>query len=870
MRASWYQKPILTTVLIATLAGAEVAEFSMPGDLEFEEALQGPLSPRFFLQSIDFSTTPDGIRPLEPQEIVSVPTIPSVIAGLDSLIVALGQEDKATALTVARTRLGWSAAQLAALNAYFDICNVFGRDVSRFNITALQDANVGGVTIRQGDVLVERLQDLPKSPALVAELLAAGITQAAVLVNVADSFPKPTTDAPPDSVLNKLNKNVKLTTLAFWEKPLEKARRFELEPAQMFDGSAETGFARIDQPDADVVQKFRIWIDLDRYFPISIVRFHNLPNDGFNLKAFTLYSGVPDTEDFPAGFNFDRAGNLGFPRFINVANTFPEFVILNRAPVNTLDTVAVVLDPPTRLRYLRLDIDTDLDFTLSEIQAFANGFMPNATYITRPLTLPDTARATLGRIFWDEEVVGDSSKSRAIVSIQSGLDTEPDIFFRFNDFNDEVEWRATGARVVDRRRGSLTFGDSLDLNDQLLRNNVRAIFSALSDAERAAVRTTRAEYIATPANARGRIVPELQFWSGMQPARNRQVTPAPGGRPFFQIRVDLLSDDPTAGRIVRNLRFEYDTQRSANELRAEIAPAVGVKAGIDTLFTLAMQAELTPESGGFNRLQVSTPARVTNVTSVLLHRTDGTSVTLLRGPDGQAPETGQFTVSQVRDNFFVVSLPTVSPPSAGQDTTLVRLRFTARVIDFNTTFTANIFLDTLGQRDRTEYSAIGLLALRETEAGTDTVGLVLPQGASEPASGQSIVDFLAESQLSDRNSLIVTADISGLSSGLLDNVKLSPNPFTPNDDNINDELIVSFDVLRLISPGSVRVEVYDLSGRRVRSLQDNQLKSGGYSTGWDGKDDRENLVPPGLYILRVKVDGDDQDSAVTQVVSVAY
>ncbi|MBT3343155.1 MAG: hypothetical protein HN712_05425 [Gemmatimonadetes bacterium] len=870
------QSRVLTLLIalpLSTAVMAEVSEFSLPGDVAWDEAQESSLSPRFFLQPVDFTTAPDGIGPVQPQRIVQPPTAPAAIVGLDSFVVALRQEDRGTALTYARTDLGWTEAQIGALAAFFDSCNVFGRDVSRFDVIAQQDASVAGVDIVAGDVLVERLQDLPKRPDLVLEIIEAGVADIPVLVNVLDSFPKPTTASPPDSVLRKFNKNVQLTTLAFWETPLKKARRFELEPAQMFDGVAETGFERIDTPDADVLQKFRIWADLFRYFPISLVRIHNIPGDGFNLKAYTLYNGVPDTETNIAGFSYARAGNLGFPQFVKVADTFPQFVILQRAPVNNRDTITVALDPPRRLRYLRLDIDTDLDYTISEIQAFADGFLPDATYITRPLSLTDGARATLGRIFWEEDVVGDSSKSRAVVSVQTGRNTEPIVFFRFNDFQDEIEWRADGATVIDRRRDAPTFGSTVDLNEEKLRNDARAIFSALSNEERAAVRITRDEYILIPGNARAKSEPDLVFWSGVQPAKNGQVMPAPGGQLFFQIRVDLYSDDPSAGRVVRNLRFEYDTQRAASKLVGEVAPAVNIVAGRDTTFNVAIRAEFDDISRGFNRIQIGTPARISQVDAVSIDFGDGQVQTLERIPLGDARElgAGQFKEDIIDDNFFVVSVPRVTAEDAGDDSALLRLQFQGRVIDFNTTFKADVFLDTLGPRDRTQYSANGLLALQDNATGDpDTLGLVLPQGASAPESGESVVDFAAENQLEDRNSLSVTADISGQGRELVDNVGLQPNPFSPNTDGVNDALNISYDVLRLISPGTVTVEVHDLSGRRLAVLQDAELTSGGYSVQWTGRDDEDNLVPPGIYLLRLSVDADDRNSTQTHVVYVVY
>ena len=102
--------------------------------------------------------------------------------------------------------------------------------------------------------------------------------------------------------------------------------------------------------------------------------------------------------------------------------------------------------------------------------------------------------------------------------------------------------------------------------------------------------------------------------------------------------------------------------------------------------------------------------------------------------------------------------------------------------------------------------------------------------------------------MSDRNSLAVVADISAQSEDLISNFNVEPNPFTPNDDGINDAMTVIFDVQRLLVPKAVHLEIYDLNGRRVHRTE-RQLASGGYSQQWDGLNDAGQRVPPGLYIL---------------------
>ena len=61
--------------------------------------------------------------------------------------------------------------------------------------------------------------------------------------------------------------------------------------------------------------------------------------------------------------------------------------------------------------------------------------------------------------------------------------------------------------------------------------------------------------------------------------------------------------------------------------------------------------------------------------------------------------------------------------------------------------------------------------------------------------------------------------------------------------------------LRLPGPGDAQVAIYDMSGRRVRTLADGALAAGEHAWLWDGRDDRGHLVPPGVYLARVSGPG---------------
>ena len=823
----------IALLLSAAHVRAELSIFSLPGGgTTWESVAQGPLAENRFLQTIDFAGFEDGILPLRPVQTVAVPDVDLEISAAD-----YGSDDP-------------------------DSLFAFSRHVAAVDVEALERVELADRVIEVGEVLIERFADFPRDLESVQNLRRAGITEVQALVNIAESHPRP-------PVAEKFNKALNLTTFGIFEQSMTDDR-LQGFLANMFDNDPLTSFPRIDEVGQDVRQKWILYMDLGRFFPVRLARFYPSPLIGQRLSSFTFFTGVAGTEQEIAGISLDdpRLGSEGFPEFANIVRTFPTFVEELSRPVNVEDTVSVFFDPPLKLRYSRIDFNTNLDYDMGEFQFFADGFLPEATYTTEPLPLPP---ATLGRITWDEEKIGDPLRSRAVVKVQTGLNSEPLVLFRVDAFENEVEWKRDeegGAVVLDRRPGSATLGEEVDLNSAAFNLDSREIFSALSDDERAAVRLTRAEYQSLPGNQRRRTEPDLVFWNGFQPMENGGLINAPSGRPFIQIEIDFISDDPDAATLIRNLRFEFSAPQITQKVLGEIAPAVDVLAGQDTTFVMALQATLGAENDGFNRLQVFTPARVEDIQSLSIAIDGGEAVELERlgvnDPEAE-PGPGQFKELFIADDQFIVGFPQISPAADGDRLVEARLSFTGRVIDFRTNFGGNAFLDTLDPTLPRQYTPNGILALDAAEG--DTLALFLPQ----PVEEQDVINFEASENLQDRNSLSVVADISSQSKELVTNLRVSPagGAFTPNGDGANDLLEISYDVQRLLSPKPVKVEFYDLGGRRINGFE-RSVASGGYSQVWDGRDESGNLVPPGIYVLRLSTEADAAGSDRVRLISVAY
>ena len=98
---------------------------------------------------------------------------------------------------------------------------------------------------------------------------------------------------------------------------------------------------------------------------------------------------------------------------------------------------------------------------------------------------------------------------------------------------------------------------------------------------------------------------------------------------------------------------------------------------------------------------------------------------------------------------------------------------------------------------------------------------------------------------------------------------MSPSPFTPNGDGVNDETRIDFEVLNLGASREARVRIYSLDGR-VRWEQRQLVASGQQSILWRGTDDAGSLVPPGIYICQVDLDVDDRSSNHTTAARLVY
>jgi gliding motility-associated-like protein len=103
---------------------------------------------------------------------------------------------------------------------------------------------------------------------------------------------------------------------------------------------------------------------------------------------------------------------------------------------------------------------------------------------------------------------------------------------------------------------------------------------------------------------------------------------------------------------------------------------------------------------------------------------------------------------------------------------------------------------------------------------------------------------------------------------LIDDLKVSNTAFTPNGDGVNDQLELSFVLLKAdaIEP---QVEILDMSGRTIAQLS-GRANGPVRHFSWDGRHDSGQQVAPGVYLYRIDTNTDAGQTQQVRTISVAY
>jgi hypothetical protein len=82
------------------------------------------------------------------------------------------------------------------------------------------------------------------------------------------------------------------------------------------------------------------------------------------------------------------------------------------------------------------------------------------------------------------------------------------------------------------------------------------------------------------------------------------------------------------------------------------------------------------------------------------------------------------------------------------------------------------------------------------------------------------------------------------------NINILPNPFSPDNDGYEDYTTISLKFQHNIN--KIRIRIFDIKGRIVKTITDELLTGNEYNLIYDGTDDNNNKLPMGVYILLIE------------------
>jgi len=333
-------------------------------------------------------------------------------------------------------------------------------------------------------------------------------------------------------------------------------------------------------------------------------------------------------------------------------------------------------------------------------------------------------------------------------------------------------------------------------------------------------------YNSLPSDLRGVVEEDLDGWSTwsapLSDSPSRVGLPSP--RQFFQLEVSMESLGILEGLRLKTVDIEYFVPPLANGVLGEVslleepAPPGDVTiapAGVFARFAYDILADVDDTSVGFNALRIFTSESEPKLVDFLVGDPPESVV-----PDSIAEEPGSLVL-------FFPSRRVVSRAGG-----TLRVIFDAQVFVQGSVFNAEVF-DTDGE---------------------DSPQVVLPGDANPEV-------------LTNRLQ-VLTSDESARD--LLPFFEVTPKAFSPNGDGVNDLSNINVTLVQLVLPVDVDVEVFNLAGRRVRSLFSGEEIIGAHSWSWNGRGDNGEVVPPGIYLVAVRVGAGREILVRTGTIALAY
>jgi len=490
----------------------------------------------------------------------------------------------------------------------------------------------------------------------------------------------------------------------------------------------------------------------------------------------------------------------------------PIYHLAVREEKNT-EPVVDVRFPLQYVRYIRIKSITEASWEIDEVQVFGAGFVPTATYISKVFDLGDAA--IFGRIWWHQKKVGTPSKSKVIVRTRTGTDDTPLVYYRKLAWGEEVEVsKEEYYRLDPDEQGEIRYfaKDGSEVS--------KKVYYSLPPEERGEVKYYRTggevpfdreglpitKAMYDTLSLKGRIELDRENWSSWSSPYDYRE----GG-------VFIVSPCPR-----RYFQFRIDFE-SRDLDAAGMVDSIAFQFFVPPI-ARRIVAEISPR-----KVVAGEPTRFTYAVRPTIREGVDTGFDRLEILTPVKVDTVEavridgdevkFEVVEVDHDHFTVGFPKVTSDR------LVEVVFRCEVLRYGTTFLARAF-----------------------DSAAEEVKQPVVAG--------------------DATSEIDTDDISvhtALGGALIRKLEVRPDPFIPGS---ADATRISWDLLQLTRPVPFYVDIYDISGRLVRRFQ-GRGKSGTYFREWDGRCGGK-LVPPGVYIVRVRVETDSGREEKFRTLTLVY
>ena len=314
---------------------------------------------------------------------------------------------------------------------------------------------------------------------------------------------------------------------------------------------------------------------------------------------------------------------------------------------------------------------------------------------------------------------------------------------------------------------------------------------------------------------------DWSFWSSPFTTSGQAIT-LPSPRQFFQFEISMESKDILDGLRLTSVAVEHSIPPLAQALIGEVSvldeprPARGVAvvpSGEFATFVYDLIANVDRADVGFNAIRIFTPSSQPKFGELFV---------------GNPPEKVEPTAVTEEVGSLTLEFP---PTHRITDDDVVQVVFEAQVFVQGSVLNAEVF---------------------------DT------QSDEKP---QRVLSGDANPEVTTNTLRVLTT--AGSARDILSSFEIAPGVFSPNGDDVNDDALVGFSLLQLTNPVEVEVEIFDLGGRRVRTLTGEE-GNGNHVREWDGRDNGGNLLPVGIYLVNVSVHADQESFVRTGTVGMAY